>query len=111
MDLDQWMIMMQWSVLIAICWLMHSQALKIGSLNSMQRLLAASVLSLGMPLSNTPFVPPMAYAQEVTQVAQVANNKAEVDVYFGIGCFWHVQHEFVEAERRILNRPDDKITV
>lgn len=27
-----------------------------------------------------------------------------IDVYFGCGCFWHVQHEFVEAERRILGR-------
>lgn len=23
-----------------------------------------------------------------------------VDVYFGVGCFWHIQHEAVEAERR-----------
>ena len=28
----------------------------------------------------------------------------EIDVYFGCGCFWHVQHEFVEAEKRILGR-------
>lgn len=33
-----------------------------------------------------------------------------VDVYFGCGCFWHVQHEFVEAERNILNRSDSAIT-
>eukprot|EP00804_Cyclotella_cryptica_P012238 CCRYP_013843-RA/>CCRYP_013843-RA protein AED:0.06 eAED:0.06 QI:123/1/1/1/1/0.66/3/552/225 len=33
-----------------------------------------------------------------------------IDVYFGCGCFWHVQHEFVEAERRILSRPDDRLT-
>lgn len=33
-----------------------------------------------------------------------------IDVYFGCGCFWHVQHEFVEAERRILNRSDDMLT-
>lgn len=33
-----------------------------------------------------------------------------VDVYFGCGCFWHVQHEFVEAERRILGRSDDELT-
>jgi len=35
----------------------------------------------------------------------------EVEVYFGCGCFWHVQHEFVEAERSMLGRSDDmKIT-
>jgi len=33
-----------------------------------------------------------------------------IDVYFGCGCFWHVQHEFVEAERSILGRSDDEIT-
>ncbi|KAL3780670.1 hypothetical protein ACHAW5_001870 [Stephanodiscus triporus] len=33
-----------------------------------------------------------------------------VDVYFGCGCFWHVQHEFVEAERKILGRSDSELT-
>lgn len=33
-----------------------------------------------------------------------------IDCYFGCGCFWHVQHEFVEAERKILGRSDDQIT-
>ncbi|KAL7539863.1 hypothetical protein ACHAWF_006520 [Thalassiosira exigua] len=33
-----------------------------------------------------------------------------VDVYFGCGCFWHVQHEFAEAERRILGRSDAELT-
>lgn len=33
-----------------------------------------------------------------------------IDVYFGCGCYWHVQHEFVEAERRILGRKSNQIT-
>jgi len=33
-----------------------------------------------------------------------------IDVYFGCGCFWHVQHEFVEAERKILGRTDEQLT-
>ncbi len=33
-----------------------------------------------------------------------------MEVYFGCGCFWHVQHEFVEAERRILGRSDLEVT-
>lgn len=33
-----------------------------------------------------------------------------VEVYFGCGCFWHVQHEFVEAEKRILGRSDSELT-
>ena len=33
-----------------------------------------------------------------------------VEVYFGLGCFWHMQHEFVNAERSILNRSDADLT-
>jgi len=33
-----------------------------------------------------------------------------IDVYFGCGCFWHVQHEFVEAEKKILGRKDSELT-
>ena len=35
----------------------------------------------------------------------------EVPVYFGVGCFWHVQHEFVQAEKKLLGRTDDTVTV
>ena len=34
----------------------------------------------------------------------------DIEVYFGCGCFWHVQHELVEAERRILGRNDVQLT-
>ena len=40
----------------------------------------------------------------------VAAEEEEIEVYFGCGCFWHVQHEFVEAERRILGRKDAELT-
>lgn len=39
-----------------------------------------------------------------------ADESEEVDVYFGVGCFWHVQHEFVEAEKRVLGRSDEQLT-
>jgi hypothetical protein len=32
------------------------------------------------------------------------------EVYFGAGCFWHVQHEMTAAERTILGRTADKYT-
>ena len=32
------------------------------------------------------------------------------DVYFGVGCFWHIQHEFIEAERKLLGRSDEQLT-
>lgn len=43
-------------------------------------------------------------------LAAAAAGEELIDVYFGCGCFWHVMHEFVEAERRILNRSDDALT-
>lgn len=56
----------------------------------------------------------LATCATATGLIQPANaNAAEeelIDVYFGCGCFWHVQHEFVEAERRILNRSDEELT-
>lgn len=36
--------------------------------------------------------------------------QSEVDVYFGVGCYWHIQHEFVQAERSILGRTDPQLT-
>mmetsp|Transcript_25822 Transcript_25822/g.56625 ORF Transcript_25822/g.56625 Transcript_25822/m.56625 type:complete len:297 (+) Transcript_25822:69-959(+) len=33
-----------------------------------------------------------------------------VEVYFGSGCFWHVQHEFIHAEETILGRSSDSYT-
>lgn len=38
------------------------------------------------------------------------NMKKDVEVYFGLGCFWHIQHEFVQAERDILGRSDEQLT-
>mmetsp|Transcript_22709 Transcript_22709/g.33254 ORF Transcript_22709/g.33254 Transcript_22709/m.33254 type:complete len:277 (-) Transcript_22709:219-1049(-) len=40
----------------------------------------------------------------------VAAEDTLTNVYFGVGCFWHIQHEFVEAERKLLNRSDKELT-
>lgn len=37
-------------------------------------------------------------------------SSALTDVYFGVGCYWHIQHEFVEAERKLLGRSDTQLT-
>jgi len=57
-------------------------------------------------------VPQKARADDTTEVvaATPKQEEEEIEVYFGCGCFWHVQHEFVEAERRILGRTDDQLT-
>jgi len=31
-------------------------------------------------------------------------------VYFGVGCFWHIQHEFVAAEQELLGRKDNELS-
>jgi peptide methionine sulfoxide reductase MsrA len=45
-----------------------------------------------------------------TSPPAAAADEVMIDVYFGCGCFWHVQHEFVEAEHNILGRSDDELT-
>jgi peptide methionine sulfoxide reductase MsrA len=39
--------------------------------------------------------------------AQVAHAADDEAVYFGAGCFWHMQHEFIQAERDLLGRDLD----
>lgn len=39
-----------------------------------------------------------------------AGEEEDIAVYFGCGCFWHVQHELVEAEKTILGRSDNELT-
>mmetsp|Transcript_41672 Transcript_41672/g.61171 ORF Transcript_41672/g.61171 Transcript_41672/m.61171 type:complete len:317 (+) Transcript_41672:48-998(+) len=49
---------------------------------------------------------------QISVASDVGGNIEEelIDVYFGCGCFWHVQHEFVEAEKKILGRTDEQLT-
>ena len=42
--------------------------------------------------------------------AAVAADEPTTDVYFGVGCFWHIQHEFIDAERTMLGRGDHQLT-
>jgi peptide methionine sulfoxide reductase MsrA len=45
-----------------------------------------------------------------TSATAAASDGDETDVYFGVGCFWHIQHEFIDAERRLLGRGDRQLT-
>lgn len=72
---------------------------KLSLLSKSSKVAVASVLSclaLVGPLSSTP---------------AVADPPKQQQVYFGAGCFWHVQHEMVETERKVLGRKDTEITV
>ena len=67
-------------------------------------------------LANQSAKPAMAAAGELTltedSTTAIAATAEEglIDVYFGCGCFWHAQHEFVLAEKKILGRTDAELT-
>ena len=51
------------------------------------------------------------HADVIDAVASPPSPSEElIELYFGCGCFWHVQHEFVAAEQKILHRADTAIT-
>jgi hypothetical protein len=41
---------------------------------------------------------------------KVTDDTWRVDMYFGAGSYWYIQHELVFAERRILQRNDGMLT-
>ena len=69
--------------------------------------IASTLLGLGL-LSSTNNIAPVSAASTTTSTTSISNTQQQV--YFGVGCFWHVQHEFVEAERSILSRSDSDLT-
>ena len=66
---------------------------------------AASLLTLSPTLLFASTLPALADDDDTGKA-----NEELIDVYFGCGCFWHVQHELVEAERSILGRSDNELT-
>lgn len=60
---------------------------------------AAATLSAGVLLVNAK-----------PEIAEAADDAA-TPVYFGVGCFWHIQHEFVvQGEKEILGRAPNQYT-
>ena len=55
--------------------------------------------------SNSMFLPSSAALAATTD-----GGDEEIEVYFGCGCFWHIQQVFVQAERNLLNRADSDLT-
>lgn len=45
-----------------------------------------------------------------TPVERTVAAEPLLETYWGNGCFWHVQHEMVKAEKAILGRGDDQLT-
>lgn len=42
--------------------------------------------------------------------SMAAESNELIEVWFGCGCFWHVQHELVDAEKKLLGRSDGELT-
>lgn len=96
-----------------------SSAFMLSSIPTIGRSNYGSALSLAADDNNNDALPSRrAFAAQLATAAALAvsarpafaEEEPLMDVYFGCGCFWHVQHEFVEAERKILGRKDDGIT-
>lgn len=68
----------------------------------------ATIFSVGVFTSSSFPSDQRALAADATPSA-TASSELE-NVYFGAGCFWHVQHEMISAERSILKRKDDELT-
>jgi hypothetical protein len=45
-----------------------------------------------------------------SKAADAAMDTSPTDVYFGVGCYWHIQHEFVMAELDRLGRSNKELT-
>jgi peptide methionine sulfoxide reductase MsrA len=71
------------------------------------------IITMAAIIASQSAKPAMAAAtaeEDATVITATAEEEGLVDVYFGCGCFWHVQHEMVEAEKKILGRTDDQLT-
>jgi hypothetical protein len=62
-------------------------------------------VSVALPLGNLTAVPfPSSSAHAAASVS------ASTPVYFGVGCFWHVQNEFVAKEQSLLSRDRSQVS-
>lgn len=73
----------------------------------------ATIFSAGVFTSSSFPSGHRALAADTTAAVAAAAASASTElenVYFGAGCFWHVQHEMIAAERSILQRKDNELT-
>jgi hypothetical protein len=52
----------------------------------------------------------IAQSAALNATTAAADDDKLISLYFGVGCFWHIQHEFVQAERELLGRNDHELT-
>ncbi|GKY90614.1 hypothetical protein MPSEU_000035000 [Mayamaea pseudoterrestris] len=67
---------------------------------------ASSVLGAGvLAIAATP-----SFAADEASATSTPLSSELQDVYFGVGCFWHIQHEFIQAEEKLLGRNEHSFT-
>ncbi len=104
------------TILLRICWLLIASLALCDGLSSPAptgRPKSAEFSRralLRRSFATTIAVPFTTLANDAANANAVETNEELIDVYFGCGCFWHVQHEFVEAEKKILKRDDSSFT-
>ena len=78
--------------------------------NDVRSALGKTILSIAIPFALLS-APELSLASTGDIVSTQKDVQKDVPLYFGVGCFWHVQHEFVAAEKTVLGRTDDQLTV
>jgi len=84
--------------------------LKSTTQNLFKLLISSAIVPL---IFNTDLIPPAFAITDINPISSSISTTLEVkqeNIYFGVGCFWHVQHEFVNAEKQILGRKEDQST-
>jgi hypothetical protein len=67
--------------------------------------------ALGLATAFTTNIRPSAAAADAVVTAAAPSTDSTLqNVYFGVGCYWHIQHEFVTAEIEKLGRSNQELT-
>ena len=82
-------------------WSSSSSSVVVRAPSSRRTFLSSAFLGSGILATTTP---------NRALAATTENNDNKEEVYFGIGCFWHVQHEMIAAEQTLLKRSPNQYT-
>jgi len=93
-------------LLCLTCLFVAVQSLRLGSsLLSLGKRLGTSVKNVAAVV-----VIGASLGSNVPNAVAETTSAESVAVYFGSGCFWHQQHEFIVTERKVLGRGNSEIT-
>jgi hypothetical protein len=90
----------------------HPQPVNQKDTMSSRRSILTNLVATAAATMSVTTLPSMVWAQDTVPSTTpiVPPEVALESVYFGVGCFWHIQHEFIAAERDLLGRSDRELT-